>query len=141
MSKGDRPYEVGYGKPPKSGQFCKGASGNPRGRPKGSKNLATIVLRESRQRVRVNGPGGTRTITKLEASVMQLSNKAAQGDPRATREYLALVGRSEEELQSTAAPFTIQEADQRMMGSFLQRMAALKDQTATETQNARNEED
>ena len=27
-------YEVGYGKPPKSGQFKKGVSGNPRGRKK-----------------------------------------------------------------------------------------------------------
>ncbi|NJL50895.1 MAG: hypothetical protein HC909_04470, partial [Blastochloris sp.] len=27
-------YEVGYGKPPLSGRFVKGVSGNPRGRPK-----------------------------------------------------------------------------------------------------------
>ena len=27
-------YEVGYGKPPKSTQFEKGVSGNPKGRPK-----------------------------------------------------------------------------------------------------------
>jgi len=31
-------YDVGYGKPPKGGQFQKGQSGNPRGRPKGSRN-------------------------------------------------------------------------------------------------------
>ena len=61
MPKDEPQYEVGYGKPPRSGQFTKGKSGNPKGRPKGSKNLASIVLRESRQPVRVNGPGGTRT--------------------------------------------------------------------------------
>lgn len=32
------PYEVGYGKPPVEHRFKKGASGNPKGRAKGSKN-------------------------------------------------------------------------------------------------------
>lgn len=34
MSDDDKPYEVGYRKPPKHGRFQKGQSGNPRGRPK-----------------------------------------------------------------------------------------------------------
>ena len=33
---------VGYGRPPVNRQFKPGQSGNPRGRPKGSKNFATI---------------------------------------------------------------------------------------------------
>ena len=36
-------YGVGYGKPPKSGRFRPGVSGNPRGRPK-SKGLALAEL-------------------------------------------------------------------------------------------------
>jgi len=96
MPEGINEYEVGYGRPPKSGQFVKGASGNPKGRPKNSKNLATTVLRESRQLVRINGPHGTRAVTKLQAAVMQISNKSAQGDLRASREFFTLLQRSEE---------------------------------------------
>jgi hypothetical protein len=119
-------YEVGYGRPPKGGQFTKGKSGNPKGRPRGSKNLATIVLRESRQPVRVNGPRGTRTVTKLEATVMQLGNRAAQGELRATREFLPLVQRSEEAVSAESVPLVVHELDQRVMQSLRRRMERMK---------------
>jgi hypothetical protein len=83
----DDDYEVGYGKPPKEMQFVRGKSGNPKGRPKGSKNLATAFVEIGRERITVQESGRTRTMTKAEAVVHQLTNKAASGDPRARREY------------------------------------------------------
>ena len=131
MPKDESQYEVGWGKPPRSSQFTKGKSGNPRGRPRGSKNLASIVLKESRQPVRVNGPRGTRTVTKLEATVMQLGNKAAQGELRATREFLPLVQQAEEAVSSESAPLTVHELDQRVMQSLRRRMQNMKVESVT----------
>ena len=61
MADEEAPYDIGYGKPPHASRFKKGISGNPKGRPEGARNLAGIVLKESRQKVRVNGPHGIRT--------------------------------------------------------------------------------
>jgi len=36
-------YEVGYGRPPKATRFKPGCSGNPKGRPKGSKAPKTLL--------------------------------------------------------------------------------------------------
>jgi hypothetical protein len=48
-AKGDSgDYQVGYGKPPKHTQFKPGKSGNPQGRPKGTKNLKTDLIAEGR---------------------------------------------------------------------------------------------
>jgi len=115
-------HDVGYGKPPKHGQFQPGKSGNPRGRPKGSKNLASVVLREARKPVRLNGPGGPRTVTKVEASIMQLANQSAQGDLAAQRQFLALVRVSEESLSRDGAPGAPHESDQLVMRSMLRRI-------------------
>jgi hypothetical protein len=140
MPEQDAPYEVGYGKPPKFGRFVNGQSGNPKGRPKGSKNLATVVLRESRKRVRLNGPGGSRSVTKLEAAVMQIGNQAAQGELRAARELFSLVQRSEDAVSSETAPLSPHEIDQRVIESIRRRMESMKTGTATASETAPTEE-
>lgn len=58
---------VGYGKPPRAHRFKPGQSGNPRGRPKGSKNESTILkqlLNEKLSMRRANGR--TKKIPALE---------------------------------------------------------------------------
>ncbi|MGY3477315.1 DUF5681 domain-containing protein [Bradyrhizobium ottawaense] len=42
-AKGNQGDGVGYGRPPREHQFKPGQSGNKNGRPKGSKNEATII--------------------------------------------------------------------------------------------------
>lgn len=78
-------YRIGYGKPPQHSQFQKGLSGNKRGRPKGSKNIATALHDELNRRIPVTENGARRTITKREAVVKQVVNNAASGDSKAMR--------------------------------------------------------
>lgn len=58
VSDGDEPaYEVGYKRPPKDHQFRKGKSGNPKGRPKGSKGFGTLVRENLAKPVQVRFDG------------------------------------------------------------------------------------
>ena len=75
-------YDVGYGKPPLHTRFRKGQSGNPKGRGKGTRNLATIFMEAMSQSVTINENGKRKKISKLAAAVTQLANDAARGDKK-----------------------------------------------------------
>jgi hypothetical protein len=79
----DTDYTVGFQNPPKHTRFAKGKSGNPLGRPKGSHNATTVFDKACRERIRVTINGKLSYLTKYEAALMQLMNKAAAGDLRA----------------------------------------------------------
>ncbi len=90
MADEDNPeYAVGFGKPPRRTRFCKGQSGNPKGRPRGAKNLATLMEKVLKEPVVISENGKRRRITKREALIKQLVNKAIAGDPRSIKLLLA----------------------------------------------------
>ena len=78
---------VGYKKPPKSGRFRKGQSGNPRGRKRKvrpdfqNETLADVLDRVGQEIVRINGED----MTLREVAIRSLYHKAAKGDVQATR--------------------------------------------------------
>ena len=115
-------YEVGFGKPPAGTRFQKGQSGNPKGRPKGRLNMATVLARTLREKVVINENGQRKVITKLEAAVKQLVNKAASGELRALRHLADLVASAEERAaQAPAADAAISEDDQEVVQGILER--------------------
>jgi hypothetical protein len=99
-----RDYEVGYGKPPRHTRFRKGQSGNPRGRPKESKNLATLLKEALNEPVIVAENGGRRKITMREAIIKQLVKRSATADLRATKILLDLVRDIESQRESGSEP-------------------------------------
>jgi hypothetical protein len=110
-----RDYAVGYGKPPRPTQFKKGRSGNPNGRARGSKNLATLIMAALNEPVVVTQNGRRKTITKLEAMTTQLANKGASGESKATQLLLGMVQLFEDRGNMPEQTKVIEEADRQVM--------------------------
>ncbi len=120
---------VGYRLPPEATRFRKGASGNPRGRPKGSLNVATVLMRTLREKVAINANGRRRTVTKLEAALKQLVDQAAAGDLRALRHLTALAHDAEAQQDVRDSQLkNLGELDQDVMQGILRRFQVTEEQ-------------
>jgi hypothetical protein len=104
-------YEVGFGRPPLGHQFTKGVSGNPAGRPKGSKNISAIITAILAQRVTVTSNGKRRSMSKLEAGLTQAANKSAGGDRHHLKFLIDSLHQSEirDQARSDSSPLSADE--------------------------------
>ncbi|SPJ25041.1 DUF5681 domain-containing protein [Palleronia abyssalis] len=84
-------YEVGFGKPPKATRFRKGRSGNPRGRPRGARGVKVLLDEALSRKITVTEGGRTARVSKSEALLVSLINKAIKGDIRAAAQVLRLM--------------------------------------------------
>jgi hypothetical protein len=103
---------VGYGRPPKRSQFKKGQSGNSKGRPRGSKSLATLIEDEMRQAVTVTENGTRKKISKKQAIAKRVVNGAIAGDPKMVPILLgktATKDNPEASVDAVEAPFSAQD--------------------------------
>ena len=80
--------KTGYGNPPKHTRFKKGQSGNPKGRPKKSKNVKPVLKEALDEPIQITLGGKTQTVTSLQAMIRHILVKALNGDLRAANMLL-----------------------------------------------------
>jgi len=124
----ERDYEVGYGKTPRHTRFEPGRSGNPRGRPGGSKNLSTLLSEALQEPVIVVENGRRRKIPKRQAIVTQLVNRSAKADLKAIQILLMMLRDIESRADpGSADPAAFTEADQQIIKRIRARLRGEKD--------------
>jgi Family of unknown function (DUF5681) len=79
----DETYTVGFGRPPLGSHFKRGISGNPKGRPKYSKNLKTLIRQALTAPIAVQEGARSRRVSKLEGVVLRQLQGALKGNDRA----------------------------------------------------------
>lgn len=76
-------YTVGKGRPPLSTRWKPGQSGNPKGRPKGAKNMATLFHQALSKKIEITENGKLRKVPVREGIVLRITSQALKGDPKA----------------------------------------------------------
>jgi hypothetical protein len=90
---GPSDYEIGYGRPPKPTQFAPGKSGNPKGRPKGTRTVGAILQDILGRKITVTENGKTRRISTLEVMLLRLASDAMRAEQSAIKLLLSLADR------------------------------------------------
>lgn len=119
MSDEGEPYRVGRGCPPLHTRFAAGKSGNPRGRPKGRKSIEKMLSELLDQKVTVGVGDRRRSVTRLEAILMQQVQSALKGDRKAVEFLLAT--RSAVEAVSDQEPAASSAEDDLIFQRFLEK--------------------
>ena len=113
---------VGYCRPPREHRWEKGECGNPKGRPRGHRNLAaalTAILHEPTTRV---VDGAEREITKLEAVTRELVDRALDGDPRLLHELLGEIHKKETQSALDESGRPLEEVDREVLDALYARV-------------------
>jgi hypothetical protein len=117
--------KVGYGRPPVSTRFKPGQSGNPRGRPKGSKSLNQVLLQALNRRVPDPRRGGRRRVSMIELIFEGIVLGAARREPPMVRILLALMN----QLAATDVPASeleeLRAGDREILNEFIASVTAM----------------
>lgn len=113
----------GYKRPPRTTQFKTGRSGNPKGRPKGARNLKSELNDELGEIISVKEQGRSKTITKQRALIKSLMAQAVQGDTRAANTLINMMFRLLRPELEEEMPAELSKEDQAILDTFVVRRA------------------
>ena len=111
---------------PATPRFQTGRAGNLRGRPSGSKNLATVLSEALNEPVIVAEDGRRRKITKRQAIIKQLVNRSAKADLRATKILIDIIQDIERRTEPASPETSFSPADEKVIAQLKARLRSVK---------------
>ena len=118
MPKGKRKHQ----NPPKDCRFKPGVSGNPRGRPKGKRSMATLLDETLNETIIIEHEGEKLAVTRMEAAIRRLVDGATSGDMQAFRVLYAIKQTAEEHV-APITPADLAEQDRKIFEKLVRRLA------------------
>jgi uncharacterized protein DUF5681 len=112
-------YTVGYRRPPQPTRFKAGVSGNPKGRPKGSRPVGALLHEIIRQKIAVTENGKTRHLPVLEIMLRRLANEAMRGEQRSIKLLLSLLEHYGDSSQTTLQLGEMLAEDAEILAEYL----------------------
>jgi len=129
----DKPYRVGYGRPPLATRFKPNQSGNPKGRPRRPLSLRAVVDKVLEEKVEIREGERVLRMSNRHALARAAFRRALNGDPKLLR-ALALMMRVEMGLDQpgneAAAP--VSGSDEAIVADYLARHRVESDENSAE---------
>jgi hypothetical protein len=113
---------VGYGRPPVANRFKPGTSGNLKGRPKGAKNLRSLIREAMIASIPIQEGEKTRRVTRLEGVVLRQIQGALKGNDKSAMAVLKMalqLGLLED--SSDSGEISLGREDERILNELLTR--------------------
>jgi hypothetical protein len=120
----ERAYLIGYRRPPVTSRFQPGSSGNPKGRPKNSKNLKTLIRQAMTAKISIREGPNSRWVSKIEGVVLRQLQSALKGDERSAMAVIKMatqMGFLEDADSNSAEATALSASDERILEQLLTR--------------------
>jgi Family of unknown function (DUF5681) len=114
---------VGYGQPPLASRFKPGTSGNAKGRPKGRKNLRTLIKEAMTANILIQEGQNSRRVSRIEGVVLRQLQSALKGSDRAALAVIKMAHqlRFLEDSESNTAETALSPEEERILNELVAR--------------------